>query len=536
MSSAIVAGRVRGQRKAAVYAGSTAAPLTAHGQRLSGAFQVVLALYVILTGDTPTLVQALAFGLEGEAGSEFGAAMATSITRDLLLLLPVVLLASHPLGILHPLLLAVVIWPLIVAMPHAIETLGGWTGVIMGLPVEVPFFAGLRSRDAATIWIAIAKYNGVEIIALASTYLGYWLFTGQGGLSRKPVQPRNTSAVRNVMLGLLCFSLLTLLVFVFFRGGLGEHLTALGRGRHRELAGTGPILIAIDLGAIALYVWVASRPRDVKSPLFILCLAAVTVSQFVTAGSRSSALLVPIIVGLIWSLRQQRVPWKIALVLLPLMFASIGLLGAIRTSSWYGSTAGEAWSTTGWAESLEVAQQEIAKRRAGSASVPVVARGIEVSDGPMLGKTYFSAVTTLIPRALWNDKPRGVDSIYAQMFFGISREGKGVPLSPEAEMYWNFGLSGVVVLSILYGALLRLAYNFFWRRYPDPFAVVFLVLVVKSFQISSRGLVDLQQQLLLLLVCYFAVSIWVPKGRYTVAPLNMRSAVPPGRALSHQQL
>lgn len=536
MSSATVAGGVPGERKAAVYAGRPAAALTAHGQRLSGAIQVALALYIIITGDTPTLVQALAFGLEGGAGSEFGAAMATSITRDLLLILPVVILASHPLGIFHPLLLAVVIWPLIVGMPHVIETWGGWTGTMMGFPVEVPFFAGLRSRDAATVWISIAKYNGVEIIALASTYLGFWLFTAPRGLARKPVQPRNTSGVRSVMLGLLCFSILTLLVFVSIRGGLGEHLTALGRGRHRELGGTGPILVAIDLGAIALYVWIASRPRDVKSPLFVLCLAAVTVSQFVATGSRSSALLVPIIVGLIWSLRRQRVPWKIALVLLPLMFASIGLLGAIRTSSWHGSTAGEAWATTGWAEALQGAQQEIAKRRAGSASVPVVARGMEVSDGPMLGKTYLSAVTALIPRALWEEKPRGVDSIYAQMFLGVSREGKAVPISPEAEMYWNFGLPGVVVLSVLYGALLSLAYTFFWRRYPDPFAVVFLVLVIRAFHISSRSLVELQQQLFLLLVCYFAVSIWVPKGRQTVASLKMSSTVPPGRALSHQQL
>jgi hypothetical protein len=338
--------------------------------------------------------------------------------------------------------------------------------------------------------------------------------------------------LRTVLLGLFGVSMLVLAAFVYSRGGVGAHLTSLGYGRFRELAGDGPILVLTDLGAIALYLWVAARPGDVKSPIFLFCLAIVTVSEFVSDGSRGSALLVPMIVGLIWSLRRRRIPWKTALLLIPLMFTFIGLAGAIRTASWYDSTAGEALSTTGWTDSLQVAQQEIAERRAVSANVPIVARGFEVSGGPMLGQTYVAALTALVPRALWEDKPRGPGSIYAQRFLGMSREGTTIPVSPEAEAYWNFGWPGVVILSILYGVFLRLAYHFYWRRDPDPFAIVFFVLFITTFQFSTKALVTLQQQLILLFICYAAVAFFVPKGQVSPVATRSRPQPQPGRALS----
>jgi hypothetical protein len=80
-------------------------------------------------------------------------------------------------------------------------------------------------------------------------------------------------------------------------------------------------------------------------------------------------------------------------------------------------------------------------------------------------------------------------------------------------MYWNFGFPGVVLLSMIFGALLKAAYNFMWRRYPDPFAIVFYVLVVTTFQFSTTQLVRSEQQLALLLICYLVAALLVPTRR-----------------------
>jgi hypothetical protein len=216
------------------------------------------------------------------------------------------------------------------------------------------------------------------------------------------------------------------------------------------------------------------------------------------------------LIGLIWAIRRQKIPWKAAAIIGPFIFVSIGLLGAIRTSSWTGGTAADAFESAGWSDSFAKAQEEIAVRQSTSAQIPVVQRGFAVSGGPLLGETYLAAIAAPIPRAIWPEKPRGGGSIYAQMFLGASYEGFAVPLGPTVEMYWNFGVFGVLILSAIFGKLIRVVYNAFWRRYPNPFAIVFYVLFVSGFHFDTVSLVLFQQQLLLLLICYGAIKYLTP--------------------------
>jgi hypothetical protein len=323
--------------------------------------------------------------------------------------------------------------------------------------------------------------------------------------------------MRSILIGLIGVSLIVLIWFLRFRGGVNEHLTSLGFGRFRELSNYGAIMIVIDVGVTALLVWIAARPGDLKSPLFLMSLIAVMAAEFTSNGSRGNALEVPMMVGLVWAIRRQRIPWKTAMLLVPIMFVAIGLLGAMRTSSWYRSNASEALAKTSWSDSFALAEKEIADRRAISANVPILERGFEVSGGPLLGKSYAAVVAAAVPRPLWPDKPRGGGSLYAQLFLGALVSGTTIPVSPEAEMYWNFGLPGVFVLSLLYGLILRRAYEVFWRRYPGPFATVFYVLVMTTFRFSSTSLVTFEQQMFLLFLCYVIVVMFIPRAERSIA-------------------
>jgi oligosaccharide repeat unit polymerase len=482
-------------------------------QRIPASFQLLIALYIILTGAFPTIMQAFAFGLQGGAESEFATAMVTQTVRDLLLVLPLVLLSNHPLGILHPLILALVAWPLLRDIPDVIENWGGWAGILSGTPVTAPYFNGLPTRAASAIWTAIAKYNALQILSLVSIYTGFWMLKGKGSLSRLPPVLRNPGSVRTIMIGLIGLSLLVLIIFLRDRGGINEHLTSLGGGRFKELSQYGAVIVSINLGALALYVWIATNPSEIKSPIFLAALAAVAAAMFLSNGTRGGALEILMIVGLIGELRRQQIPWKIALVLIPFMFVSIGLLGAVRTSSWSGSTAGKAFENANWSESFALAEKEVQVRNATSAPVPVVARGFDLTGGLLLGRSYVGAVAAFIPRTIWPDKPRGVGSLYAQLFLGASKSGTTIPVSPEAEMYWNFGIPGLILLSIVYGAMLRWAYNLYWRHYPSAFATILYVLFITKFQFSSDKLIILEQRIVLLVICYTVLVMLVPKDR-----------------------
>lgn len=479
-------------------------------KHISGKFQLVLAIYILATGSLPIIIQAMLYGLQGSSQNEFALTVFTETARDLLLLAPVIALSNQPLGILHPLLIAVVAWPLISVMPSVIQDYGGWGGVIVGQPVRTPHFYGMPSASGGMVWLAMAKYNFVDMLRLGGVYLGF-AAAGIPQLQKKSTTLLRSDGVRTVMLVFMAISTAILMVFVRSRGGVGEHLTSLANGRFKEIGTAGPVIVAIHLQVIALSVWVAARPRDVKSPLFIAALAVVVIGQFISNGSRSAALSTPLLVALVWSLRTQQVPWRLAIILAPVLFISLGLLGTVRTAAWTDQTAGQAFSGTSFSQSLQNVQAEIEERRALLTAMPIVERSFDLT-GPLLGKTYFSAVVAAIPRGIWAGKPRGPDSLYAQVFLNESGSGRGIPVGQTEELYWNFGLIGVVVFSALYGLLLKKAYLGFCARFPNPLSIVFFALVVTSFSFSTEALVGFQQQIALLGICALGISIFVPKA------------------------
>jgi hypothetical protein len=499
---------------------------------LAASVQLLFGLYILLTGSVPTILQASIFGLQGGTGGEFALAMLAETVRDLLLFAPVVMLAGHPLRILHPLLIAAVLWPLLAAVPSTIDDYAGWAGFLAGTPVQSPYFSGLPGQSGAAAWLGVAKFKSLDIIRLLCVYLGFSLLAGKPSLTRIFTAFPRPQSVRVVMIVLIAISTLVLLFFVRSRGGLGEHLQSLGHGRFREVGGAGFVLVAIHLGAVALYVWTASRPNDVRNPLFLGCMAIVMAAQFVANGSRSAALEVPMMIGLVWALRKQRVPWRVGLIVAPLLFLSLGLLNAVRGSSWTRETAGETFVQTGVAKSFAIVQAEITERRSLDATVPVVERGFDLTDGPMLGRTYLNALFAPIPRTFWTDKPRGPDSLYAQLFLHESNEGRGIPIGETAELYWNFSIVGVAFFSVIYGWLIRAAYYFYWRRYPNPISIVLYAVFITTFHFATEDIVTMEQQFVLIFVCYAFISFMTQK--VPPAGLNYEFARTPSGAVSRQ--
>jgi hypothetical protein len=58
--------------------------------------------------------------------------------------------------------------------------------------------------------------------------------------------------------------------------------------------------------------------------------------------------------------------------------------------------------------------------------------------------------------------------------------------------------------------LIRLAYNAMWRRYPNPFAVVFYVMFITTFRFGTTSLVAFEQSIVLLAICMVTVKFFLP--------------------------
>jgi hypothetical protein len=489
-------------------------------------FQAILIAYVLLTGELVRGAQAALFGLQGGGDAAFTIAVLLAVALDIARIAPLFLYARHPLGILHPLILAAVLWPLLIAMPTTIEEFGGLGGLLLGEPVSPPFYAGLGWMPGPEIWRAVAWANLCALAALLSIYAGYALARDRDPSVVAP--PRRHSKefdgkrLRAVAIVLIGISVAVLLFLISLRGGLALHLADMARGRFRSMAGLGPLVATVDLGLIALIVWVAARPEDVGKPIFPILMVGVAAAQFISNGARSAAFAAFMLVGLAWALRTRRIPWRLAVILIPLFFLAFGALNIIRTSGFAGQTATEAIQNADTAEVLGRAQEEIDLRRALESTVPVVWEGHDVMGGPLWGSSYGAALFAFVPREVWPEKPRGPGSIYAQNFLGEVREGLAVPVNATAEEYWNFGIIGVILISALFGALIRYAHGFYIRRQDNPFIITAFVLFVTTFHPSTDDLVLFQQQAMLLLVVFVPVLLFATRNRRAMSDVELR--------------
>lgn len=469
------------------------------GETVPRHFQIAVLLFLLLTGAVPQLLQATFNGMVG--GNGFASAVLTALIYDLVRIAPLVVLARHPAGILHPIIVAVVVWPLLTTLPNLIDSFGGYAGFLSGQPLSPPYFTALGWKNAAETWAAVTQYRLLQIVSLISLYAGFAMVRRHSGRTITVLQGIDTLRLRRVLVGVIIVNFLAVAIFVQTRGGLVDHVIELAYGRFRALAGLGPLLALFDIGFLALLLWICTRPQDSRNPLFLVLLPLVAGQQFIVAGSRSAALLVVVLTGLGWALSARRVPWRLALVLLPVAFLSFGALNLIRTAGLTNTTLIETAGDANLSTVLQRSQEEFDLRQSLSGAVPIVADGMRTT-GPMLGFTYSGALFAMIPRAFWPDKPRGPGSLYAQHFLGESVEGTAVPIGAVAEAFWNFHVPGVIILFALYGWVLRRGLETYNRNPRNGAVVAGFVLLATQFGVGTDELVAFQQLMLTsLLLC-----------------------------------
>lgn len=126
------------------------------------------------------------------------------------------------------------------------------------------------------------------------------------------------------------------------------------------------------------------------------------------------------------------------------------------------------------------------------------------------GKTYSSLFTKLIPRILWQDKPEErTGNQWAHMYGYLYRDDTvtsfNLPWLPE--MYMNFGMAGVIILSLIVGILLGFLTSRFWMHQGDStFTAFSLVLALPFLTPESNFSLLFGRAIIGAIVAYF--SMW----------------------------
>jgi len=293
--------------------------------------------------------------------------------------------------------------------------------------------------------------------------------------------------------------------FIAYFGGLSGLITAMRGGRATAFSGFGPVLDIGEFGMVIALIWFVYAKRAFLNPLFLGGLALSSLSALLVTGARSSLIAPLITLVLLWWWKSGRVLIGPSLGLALAALAVFGAWGAIRQD--YDNTQVD-WSVLDF-ENMESwfggATLEIEKRRNEEGDLAAFAGAQE--KGLLFGRTYIGSVLFFVPRALWEDKPRSVDTY--NMFINfvggevdqeLPKSGVwGIPVGPVTEAFWNFHLPGVIVIFAAFGVFHRWLSEFISTYRNVPAMWVVYVYVLSNFAGSGLSFVSTIRDLVFLI-------------------------------------
>lgn len=91
---------------------------------------------------------------------------------------------------------------------------------------------------------------------------------------------------------------------------------------------------------------------------------------------------------------------------------------------------------------------------------------------------YTSILASIIPRALWPDKPKSGGEANLERFLGWRNLGFSMNLGPIGEAWANFGLYGGIIFMFFYGLFFRVTFNYLIKLcYTNPTLILWIPLL-----------------------------------------------------------
>jgi oligosaccharide repeat unit polymerase len=314
------------------------------------------------------------------------------------------------------------------------------------------FFAGKAAVLLSTDEYSIPLLNEglfLAILGLFAFYAGYWLYVGRRTAWREPAYRPGRSDFRRLhlfVIGLIATGLLCCLSLVAEAGGLAEYAVQLAiRGAAQESKGyqiAGMKIAAV--GAVLYYcVLRTGRPRPSRAWFCVYVAAAAICEILIGARANTAALIAALLaIGFYTGVR---VRWSLLVpagIIIAALFVIVPdfRIGASPSVDSLDKDVDRfmRMDVTALDPLLDILQQ--------------VPRNVPFQSG----RGFYDLAIYPIPRALWAEKPQvlGASGYYTAMFhpeyFGT---GSSYGSSILGELYLNFGLSGIVIGMVVYGAL-----------------------------------------------------------------------------------
>lgn len=385
----------------------------------------------------------------------------------------------------------------------------------------MPQHAGIPGYASSDLNALIWQLLLIQTLAQLAYYLGYIVGPKKPQSIFVPGSADPSSRV------LLVFALVVVFFVAFLRnkGGLADHMVDLGQGRVRQIEENqmfGISVVVVNLSMFMLLILVAIARTPFHYLLVAIIAPAVMFMKYTAAGSRSSMIFAMILCLMVRSLATRRIRWSLYFGGAVAAIIAIGALGQIRRGTWKGAEGlDEALSSMTASDSFGNGLSELEQR--GSALNPVYAIMARVPDEVpyLLGESYITLFTMPIPRALWMNKPRTTGALVGPTFFDSNA---GAPPGPIGEALWNFGLPGVVLAYLLFGAFHRYMQMLFLNNSASPVIIAVYALTLLNLQPDVLSIVNWVQ---IALVGYVVCRLFGIVHRRRVSRPNLTPRLQP---------
>ena len=355
----------------------------------------------------------------------------------------------------------------------------------------MPEHSMLPELDGDSLNYLFAYGNLVEACAAGAIFTGFHCGPKWRGISVRSNEPAAHS-FWIVMGSAILVSLVAYYLYIGNFGGLNTHLLNLSRGSGSKLGlegedeAFGQYIFFIKMAAVVGLIVIARSRGALSNPLvWPICVYGIAIGYMVN-GKRSALINCALLFGVAWILRNRRVAYLRVVSLGVACFFLLGLLGLYRWANWSrtDTVSLDFLSELSTQSLTESTLDELSSRSGEDATYyPLLAR--VPREVPMLwGKTYLEWGLNFIPRALWPDKPRGVDVQAARAFNNVEW---GMPAGAAGEAYWNFLLPGVLGVFFVFGSFLRWLGATVLRNPDSTVAITLYAIALFYFDPTQNG-------------------------------------------------
>jgi oligosaccharide repeat unit polymerase len=302
--------------------------------------------------------------------------------------------------------------------------------------------------------------NVLALVGMLAVVLG-WLLIQMRPRPHKPLKFELSESVKYVSLLGMLIGALAIFAFVMMNASLGVIMSGGFRGTTIQV-GTGKYFFLAYLlisGSVlfSCYLLAHGRTRLSIAPL------VVTALLYGILGGRNRA-MTPVATGLLllWYYGREKKAWEkvtltpkyIALGLfIPLCIVWLSYVGLLYRGEFGARAFAEALSISGF---LQHVKQSILSDLG---QLQSLAGAIAIGPGVLGGDTFIGALSWPLSQVVsLPGRSAGVFIVEELVGFGKNQERWGFNASLIGDAYLNFGFSGVVMVMLLFGALLKLLY------------------------------------------------------------------------------